>query len=146
MAERLAEELRSHGCELLIKEAGQAPGATQLDSADILLGDCLIGDAAEATLEMWLHRDPFWLAFLTPPDMACAVARMCDARAEPEPLSRNAIIRQLFSWLMQRAYLTPLFNYRYHLSPVSQINNIRMTAFGWFDFSEAWVSPNVERS
>ncbi|MCO7264221.1 SgrR family transcriptional regulator [Dickeya zeae] len=141
MAERLETELRSYGCELLIQEASQGTGQAQLDNADILLGDCLIGDAAEATLEMWLHRDSFWQAFLTPRDMACAEARLCDAQAEPEPESRSATIRQLFSWLMQRAYLTPLFNYRYQLSSVSQVNNIRMTAYGWFDFSEAWISP-----
>lgn len=141
MAQRLAEELRCSGCELLVKEAAPTMGLAQLDETDILLGDCLIGDAAEATLEMWLHRDPFWQAFLTSRDMACAEARLCDARAEPEPDSRNTIIRQLFSWLMQRAYLTPLFNYRYQLSSVSQVNNIRMTAYGWFDFGEAWVSP-----
>ncbi|ERM14428.1 hypothetical protein L585_08345 [Pantoea ananatis BRT175] len=146
MAEQLAEELRSYGCELLINEAGQSTGQVQLESADILLGDCLIGDAAEATLEMWLYRDPCWQAFLTPRDLACAQARLCDARAEPEPEARNAIIRQLFSWLMQRSYLTPLFNYRYQLSSVSQVNNIRMTAYGWFDFSEVWVSPDSNRS
>lgn len=72
MAERLAEELRSCGCELLIREAGPGTVQGQLENADILLGDCLIGDAAEATLEMWLHRDPFWQAFLTPRDMALA--------------------------------------------------------------------------
>ncbi len=140
MAERLVEELRPYGCNLLIKEADQGAGQAQLDSADILLGDCLIGDAAEATLEMWLHREPCWQSFLTPRDMACAQARLCDARTMLNPEPRNAIIRQLFSWLMQRAYLTPLFNYRYQLSSVSQVNNIRMTAYGWFDFSEAWVS------
>ena len=144
MAQRLAEELRLCGCELLIKEFDPGAGLARLEDADILLGDCLIGDAAEATLEMWLHRDPYWQAFLTPRDLACAEARLSDARAEPESELRNDIIRQLFSWLMQRAYLTPLFNYRYQLSSVSQVNNIRMTAYGWFDFCEAWVSPAAD--
>ncbi|MBS0883371.1 hypothetical protein JK231_22520 [Pantoea sp. JGM49] len=121
----------------MIIAAGQEMRQAQLDSTNILLGDCLIGKAAEATLEMWLSKDALWKAFLTPRDMACAGARLSDARVEPCPETRSAIIRQLFSWLTQRAYLTSLFNYRYQLSSVSQVNNIRMTAYDWFDFSEA---------
>jgi len=42
---------------------------------------------------------------------------------------------------MDDAIITPLFNYRYQISAPPGVNGIELNAWGWFDFTQAWLPP-----
>ncbi|MFP1496476.1 hypothetical protein ACLB1Q_13555 [Escherichia coli] len=59
MAERLQATLAAEGCELTIifHNAKNWDDTTLLAHADLMMGDRLIGEAPEYTLEQWLRCD-----------------------------------------------------------------------------------------
>jgi MarR-like DNA-binding transcriptional regulator SgrR of sgrS sRNA len=42
---------------------------------------------------------------------------------------------------MKRGIITPLFNYQYQVSAPPRVNGVQLTAWGWFDFCQAWIPP-----
>jgi MarR-like DNA-binding transcriptional regulator SgrR of sgrS sRNA len=62
MASQLKTYLALQGCELTVifHDAKTWDGCQQLADADIMMGDRLIGEAPEYTLEQWLRCDALW--------------------------------------------------------------------------------------
>ena len=58
----LRTTLAAEGCELKIifHHAKNWDDTTPLAQADLMMGDRLIGEAPEYTLEQWLRCDPLW--------------------------------------------------------------------------------------
>lgn len=148
--ERVAEALKSvlaaHGCELESHyHAGRLwDDPARLAQADLLLGDRLIGEAPVATLENWLRQDPLWAAILSTDQLQQQQRRLLAIQQYPSESLREQKLRDHFFELMQQGTLTPLFNYQYQVSAPPGVNGVRLTAWGWFDFCEAWLPPPVE--
>jgi len=141
MAEQLRLALAAHGCELTVifHDAKIWDGCPQLASADLMMGDRLIGEAPEYTLEQWLRCDPLWPHLLSHAQYAHLQATLDAVQRQQDAPSRNAALQNVFEQLMRTATLTPLFNYQYQISAPPGVNGIRLNARGWFDFAEAWL-------
>ncbi|NCH34221.1 SgrR family transcriptional regulator [Cronobacter sakazakii] len=146
MARQLQHELAQRGCTLTLHfhNAKNWDGCTQLAQADIVMGDRLIGEAPEYTLEQWLRCDPLWRHLLTGPQRAHLEATLDAVQSHPDEQSRHAALREVWQTLMHDAVITPLFNYRYQISAPPGVNGIELNALGWFDFSRAWLPPPQE--
>lgn len=144
MAFQLKQELDAYGCRLRLMERQPGQIQAQLEQADLMLGDRLIGNAPEATLESWLRQDPMWPAFLNEQDRAFLYSTLDKVQQEPECHTRNQLLKTPYLRLMEQGYLTPLFNYHYQVSTPNRVNDIKLTAYGWFDFCQAWVPPEIE--
>lgn len=146
VAEALKSVLAAHGCELESRyHAGRLwDDAAGLAEADLLLGDRLIGEAPVATLENWLRQDPLWEAILSTDRLQQQQSRLLAIQQYPSESLREQKLREHFFELMQQGTLTPLFNYQYQVSAPPGVNGVRLTAWGWFDFCEAWLPPPVE--
>lgn len=140
MANQLRQELALRGCKVHCIEAS-VPQPVQLENADLILGDRLIGDVPEATLESWLRQDPLWKAILTPEHEKALYGLQWQAQQSPERACRISLLKEAYQQLMQKGYLTPMFNYQYQVSTPSKVNDVKLTAYGWFDFCQAWVPP-----
>ena len=53
--------------------------------------------------------------------------------------ARSEALQAVFSHLMDKAILTPLFNYQYRISAPPGVEGIRLNTRGWFDFTQAWL-------
>ncbi|QKJ88606.1 SgrR family transcriptional regulator [Paramixta manurensis] len=144
MAFQLRRELEAHGYQLRLLAVRHGHQQAQLAQADLLLGDRLVGDAPEATLESWLRQDMMWPAFLAEQDAVPLYAALDHLQGNSDPQWRNQQLKTLYLQLMQQGYLTPLFNYQYQVSTPNRVNDIKLTAYGWFDFCQAWVPPVIE--
>src|SRR5690606_4901393 len=69
MASQLKAYLALQGCELTVSfhDAKTWDGCLELADADIMMGDRLIGEAPEYTLEQWLRCDALWPHVLSAP-------------------------------------------------------------------------------
>jgi len=145
VAKALQTCLVAEGCELeIIYHPGRLwDNDESMAEADLLLGDRLISEAAEATLENWLRQDPIWSAILNDDDMTQQVQRLCEIQQIPQANKRADELRDYFYHLMQRGSITPLFNYQYQVSAPPRVNGVQLTAWGWFDFCQAWLPPPV---
>ncbi|MFS2222466.1 SgrR family transcriptional regulator [Pantoea sp. B65] len=145
MAHKLQELLASHHCQLQLHfhPAKSWAGYADLADADILMGDRLIGDAPEFTLESWLRLDPLWPAILPEARYQQLMAGLRQIQAEEQQSVRFTGLQQTFRQLMNDAVITPLFNYRYQVSAPPGVKGIHLNAWGWFDFTRAWVPPPV---
>ncbi|EOC1341686.1 SgrR family transcriptional regulator [Cronobacter dublinensis] len=143
MARQLQAFLAERGCALTLHfhNAKNWEGCRLLPQADIVMGDRLIGEAPEYTLEQWLRCDPLWRHLLTGPQRAHLDATLDAVQSHPDDRDRNAALRQVWQTLMHDAVITPLFNYRYQISAPPGVNGIELNALGWFDFSRAWLPP-----
>ncbi|MCT4701747.1 SgrR family transcriptional regulator [Enterobacteriaceae bacterium H20N1] len=143
MAQQLKQYLAALGCELMLifHDAKNWAGCERLADADIVMGDRLIGEAPEYTLEQWLRSDLLWPHVLTASQYAHLQATLDAVQAHPADTDRYAGLQAVFSSLMQDAIVTPLFNYRYQISAPPGINGIELNAWGWFDFTQAWLPP-----
>lgn len=141
MAQQLKHYLAERGCRLnvIFHDAKTWDGCSQLAGADIMMGDRLIGEAAEYTLEQWLRCDVLWPHLLSTGQYAHLLATLDAVQAQPEAAARHAALKAVFSRLMESAVLTPLFNYQYRISAPPGVNGIRLNPRGWFDFTEAWL-------
>lgn len=144
MAFQLKQELEAQGCQLRLLESPPRYAHEKLALADLILGDRLIGDAPEAAMESWLHQDPLWHAILPEPQRLSLYAVLDDIQQQKTDEVRHLALKSAFSDLMQEGSLTPLFNYLYQVSTPNQVNDIKLTAYGWFDFCQAWVPPRSE--
>lgn len=143
MAEHLRHTLAALGCELtlIFHNAKTWDGCQRLAEADLLMGDRLIGEAPEYTLEQWLRCDSLWPHVLDAPTFSHLQATLDALQIRPEEDHRYAALRQVFASLMDDATLTPLFNYHYRISAPPGVNGVRLNPRGWFEFTEAWLPP-----
>ena len=147
MAAQLKQALAQQGCELsvIFHNAKSWDDCTQLNEADLLMGDRLIGEAPEYALEQWLRCDPLWARILSAPEYANLGTTLDAVQTAPDPSSRHGALRAVFRQLMADGALTPLFNYQYKISAPPGVNGIALNALGWFDFTRAWLptAPGV---
>ncbi|NIY48417.1 SgrR family transcriptional regulator [Cedecea colo] len=143
MAQQLKRYLATLGCELrlIFHDAKTWADCEALAEADIVMGDRLIGEAPEYTLEQWLRSDILWSHVLTASQYAHLQATLDTVQAHPDDTERYAGLQAVFSSLMHDAIVTPLFNYRYQVSAPPGVNGIELNAWGWFDFTQAWLPP-----
>lgn len=141
MAERLQATLAAEGCELTIifHNAKNWDDTTLLAHADLMMGDRLIGEAPEYTLEQWLRCDPLWPHVFDAPAYAHLQSTLDAVQVMPDEENRFNALKAVFSQLMTDATLTPLFNYHYRISAPPGVNGVRLTPRGWFEFTEAWL-------
>lgn len=141
MAERLQATLAAEGCELTIifHNAKNWDDTTLLAHADLMMGDRLIGEAPEYTLEQWLRCDPLWPHVFDAPAYAHLQSTLDAVQVMPDEENRFNALKAVFSQLMADATLTPLFNYHYRISAPPGVNGVRLTPRGWFEFTEAWL-------
>ena len=143
MAQALQKKLAQEDCTLeVVYHAGRLwEDGELLKSADLLLGDRLIGESPEATLENWLQQDPLWAGILREEDQLLQQQRLASIQQIPLENSRSEELRDHFYQWMSRSIITPLFNYQYQVSAPPRISGVQLTAWGWFDFCQAWVPP-----
>lgn len=141
MAQQLTLALATQGCTLTVvfHDAKTWEGCQALATADLIMGDRLIGESAEYTLEQWLRSDSLWSHLLSPTQYAHLQATLDAVQRQRDVASRNAALQNVFNRLMAQGHLTPLFNYQYQVSAPPGVNGIRLNARGWFDFTEAWL-------
>jgi len=145
MAEQLKRYLASQGCELTVifHDSKSWDGCTHLPSADLLMGDRLIGETAEYTLEQWLRCDLLWPNLLSAAQFAHLQATLDAVQRQADEQARYDALKNVFDKLMDEATLTPLFNYHYRISAPPGVEGIRLNTRGWFDFAEAWLPSPV---
>lgn len=135
--------LAQHGCTLEIHYfAGKRwQSEEQVAQADLLLADRLIGEAPEASLESWLQQDVLWRGILPAARWRHQRQTLRRIQQQPEPTARFHQLHAYFQHLMATATITPLFNYQYQVNAPPHIHGVTLTAYGWFDFSQAWLPP-----
>jgi len=145
VAEALKALLAAEGCVLtLTYHTGRLwDNDEQLGHVDLMLGDRLIGEAPQATLENWLRQDPLWPAVLSDADLEQQGQRLSNIAQLADSDQRTESLRNYFYQLMVNATITPLFNYRYQVSAPPRVNGVQLTAWGWFDFCQAWIPPDM---
>ncbi len=145
MAHALQALLAKHHCQLKLyfHQAKSWADYAALTEADLVMGDRRIGDAPEFTLESWLRLDPLWPAILSQERYQALLATLEQIQAQPQESVRLAALQHPFHQLMNDALVTPLFNYRYQISAPPGVQGIHLNAWGWFDFTRAWVPPPV---
>ncbi|MBD8166723.1 SgrR family transcriptional regulator [Erwinia persicina] len=145
MATTLQHLLATQGCQLTLHfhPAKNWQDYPALAEADLVMGDRLIGEAPVFTLESWLRQDPLWPILTGADGWAQLLHQLEDLQAHPELEQRQQCLRALYLQLMADAVITPLFNYRYQVSAPPDVEGIRLNAWGWFDFSRAWIAPPV---
>lgn len=143
MAQQLKQYLATLGCELTIifHDAKNWAGCERLAEADLVMGDRLIGEAPEYTLEQWLRSDVLWPHIFTPGQYSHLQTTLDAVQIHRDDTARYAGLQQVFGELMHDAIVTPLFNYRYQISAPPGVNGIELNAWGWFDFTQAWLPP-----
>lgn len=143
MAQQLKLYLAERGCELTVifHDAKTWAGCQHLAEADMVMGDRLIGEAPEYTLEQWLRSDVLWPNLLNASRYAHLQATLDAVQVYIREPERYDGLKEVFHGLMRDAIVTPLFNYRYQISAPPGVNGIELNAWGWFDFSEAWLPP-----
>lgn len=139
----LQQLLARHGCELEVRYyAGKRwQSAEQIEQADLLLADNLIGESPEATLESWLRQDTLWRGIL--PDSRWQHQQQTLQRIQQLPAQQPRFeqLKTYYQQLMAAAIITPLFHYQYQISAPPRIHGVTLTAYGWFDFCQAWLPP-----
>ncbi|QKJ86180.1 hypothetical protein PMPD1_1215 [Paramixta manurensis] len=145
MAQKLKELLAQHQCHLDVHfhAAKDWSDYHPLESADLIMGDRLIGEAPEFTLESWLRLDPIWPTLLSEPRYAALLQRLRVIQADAHETTRIQGLKNTFGQLMHDATILPLFNYRYQVSAPPGVEGIHLNALGWFDFTRAWIPPPV---
>ncbi|WLI78811.1 SgrR family transcriptional regulator [Kosakonia sp. H02] len=141
MAEQLKDYLATLGCELTVifYDSKNWEGYTLFAAADLMMGDRLIGEAPEYTLEQWLRCDSLWPNLLSAPQFAHLQATLDAVQRQPDEQARKRALKDVFYTLMDEAILTPLFNYHYRISAPPGVEGIHLNTRGWFDFAEAWL-------
>lgn len=98
-----------------------------------MMGDRLIGEAPEYTLEQWLRCDQLWPHVLDAPAFSHLQATLDALQTRLMRDHRHAALQQVFTNLMNDATLTPLFNYHYRISAPPGVNGVRLNPRGWFE-------------
>jgi MarR-like DNA-binding transcriptional regulator SgrR of sgrS sRNA len=145
VTEALQQLLAQHHCELEIHyySGKRWQNAEQVEQADLLLGDNLIGEAPEATLESWLRQDALWRGILPLDRWQAQQDQLLQIQQQPEQQQRYQQLQAYYQQLMAAAIITPLFHYQYQVDAPPHIHGVMLTAHGWFDFCQAWLPPPV---
>lgn len=145
MASQLVSHLARYGCTLTLRfhDAKNWSGCPDMDTADILMGDRLIDEAAEYTLEQWLRSDVLWQAVFSPPRYRQLLHQLDEIQQQSSPAQRIAGLKALYETLMAESVLTPLFNYHYQIHAPPNVQGVHINARGWFDFTRLWLPPPV---
>lgn len=143
MAQQLKTHLADLGCELTLvfHDAKNWTRCEALSEADLIMGDRLIGEAPVYTLEQWLRSDVLWPAVLAENQYTQLQDTLDRVQIHPDETTRSKGLQDVFSELMRDAIVSPLFNYRYQISAPPGVNGIELNAWGWFDFTQAWLPP-----
>ncbi|MGK9173935.1 SgrR family transcriptional regulator [Yokenella regensburgei] len=146
MARQLQRYLATLGCDLTVifHDAKTWEGCDALVSADLMMGDRLIGEAPEYTLEQWLRCDPLWPNVLSVSQFSHLQATLDAVQSVPNEQARIAALQAVLNRLMDEAILTPLFNYQYRISAPPGVEGIQLNTRGWFDFTRAWLPPPMQ--
>ncbi len=146
MAQALCELLRQHGCHLQVFFHPVKSWQTihQLDEADLVMGDRLIGDAPVFTLATWLALDPLWRPLSATPQGKAVQRQLLAIQQIADGQARSRALHQLYHQLMADGILLPLFNYRYQIYAPPGVEGIELNTLGWFDFSRAWIPPPID--
>lgn len=146
-AEALRQLLQQHGCTLRVvfHEVKSWHSVPQLDEADIVMGDRLIGDAPVFTLAGWLQLDRLWRPFMATAQGEAVQAQLLTLQQLADSEARDQALHQLYHQLMRAGILLPLFNYRYQIYAPPGVEGIQLNTLGWFDFSRAWIPPPIDR-
>ncbi|HDU8663972.1 TPA: SgrR family transcriptional regulator [Serratia liquefaciens] len=142
----LQQLLARHGCELELRYyAGKRwQSAEQIEQADLLLADNLIGESPEATLESWLRQDTLWRGILPDDRWRHQQQTLQQIQQLPAQQPRYEQLKEYYQQLMRAAIITPLFHYQYQISAPPRIHGVTLTAHGWFDFCQAWLPPPLD--
>jgi len=145
-AQALRQLLKQHGCDLrmVFHPVKSWQNIAQLEQADLVMGDRLIGDAPVFTLANWLPMDPLWQPFWLSAQGNKIAAQLLAIQQIAGRAPREQALHQLYHQLMQGGILLPLFNYRYQISAPPGVEGIHLNTLGWFDFSRAWIPPPVD--
>lgn len=143
MAQQLKQHLASRGCELKIifHNAKNWTDCQRLEEADLIMGDRLIGEEPEYTLEQWLRVDKLWSALFDPHQYADLQGKLDNIQRIADEPQRIDALKMLFHTLMENAVITPLFNYRYQISAPPGVRGVTLNTWGWFDFADVWLPP-----
>lgn len=143
MAQQLKCYLAARGCELKIifHNAKNWSDCQRLSEADLIMGDRLIGEVPEYTLEQWLRSDKLWPALFNASQYARLQASLDEIQCSESEAERINGLKALFHTLMKDAVITPLFNYRYQISAPPGVRGVKLNAWGWFDFADVWLPP-----
>ncbi|MGK3142702.1 SgrR family transcriptional regulator [Pantoea sp. C2G6] len=146
MAQALRQLLKQHGCtlNLIFHPVKSWHNIAELDAADLVMGDRLIGDAPVFTLASWLQIDPLWHPFAATAQGDAAEAQRLTIQQIADSETRSRALHQLYHQLMTAGILLPLFNYRYQISAPPGVEGIHLNSLGWFDFSRAWIPPPID--
>lgn len=90
-------------------------------------------------LENWLRVDILWQAILSHTEQLQCRAVLDDVQLISDETLRHYALRDYYAHLMQQGIIMPLFNYQYQISAPPRVEGVILTAYGWFDFSQAWV-------
>ncbi len=145
VAEQLKNLLAAQGCTLEIRASHDKrwKGTHQIESADLLLADHLVGESPEATMESWLRLDPIWRGILSPAQLLQQQKILTDIQQIELESERFRQLQAYYNNLMLSGLILPLFNYQYQVNAPPRINGVTLTAYGWFDFSQAWLPPTT---
>ncbi len=146
ITEKIRDLLAVLDCELEITYSAEKrwQSAEQLDAFDLILGDKMVGEAPEATLESWLRHDLLWQAILPIDEYLQCKETLLAIQQNAIESARFQALRTYYQHLMEESYFTPLFNYQYQLITPPGVNGIKLTAYGWFDFCQAWLPPPLD--
>ncbi len=95
---RLQATLAAEGCELTIifHNAKNWDDTTLLAHADLMMGDRLIGEAPEYTLEQWLRCDPLWPHVFDTPAYAHLQSTLDAVQVMPDEENRFNALKAVF--------------------------------------------------
>ena len=143
MANQLVRCLAEHGCTLTLRfhDAKNWAGCPAMGEADILMGDRLIDESAEYTLEQWLRCDVLWQAVFSAGRYQQILTTLDIIQQQPDAEQRINGLKKLYEALMAGSVLTPLFNYHYQIHAPPNVRGVHINARGWFDFSRLWLPP-----
>ncbi|WP_278809948.1 SgrR family transcriptional regulator [Obesumbacterium proteus] len=141
LSDRLQERLAQAGCELEVRfyDGKRWESNEQFADVDIILGDRLIGESPEVTLENWLRIDVLWQAILSDKEQQQCRTVLDGVQQLADETQRHHALRDYYTHLMQQSIIMPLFNYQYQISAPPRVEGVTLTAYGWFDFCRAWV-------
>lgn len=145
VAELLKTLLAANGCTLEIRASHDKEwkDSHQIEKADLLLADHLVGESPEAAMESWLRLDPLWQGILSSEQLEMQQKTLADIQQIELAPERFRQLREHYHHLMLSGLILPLFNYQYQVNAPPRINGVTLTAYGWFDFSQAWLPPTV---
>ncbi len=145
VAEQLKTVLATHGCTLEIRASRnkQWKDTHQIEEADLLLADHLVGESPEAAMESWLQLDPLWRGILSPEQLEQQQETLIQIQQTELAAERFRQLREYYNDLMLTGLILPLFNYQYQVNAPPRIKGVTLTAYGWFDFNQAWLPPET---